>query len=89
MTTLEPGASDGLDCDAARDRLHDYLKQELTPELAAQVRAHLERWAPCFTQLRYAERFHEALRTPATGTRCPDPLRHRIAEALRAELGGP
>ncbi len=89
MSTQEPQAGDGLDCAAALDQLHDYLKQELTPAVAAEVRAHLERCAPCFTRLRFVERFQETLRTPAAGTRCPDPLRQRIAEALRLELGGP
>jgi anti-sigma factor (TIGR02949 family) len=83
------GAADELDCDAALVQLDDYLRRELTPDLAERVRTHLERCAPCFRQLRFAEQFLALLRTPASGARCPDTLRARIAEALRAETGGP
>lgn len=82
------GAADELDCDAALAQLDDYLRRELTPDLAERVRTHLERCAPCFRELRFAERFLALLRTPASGTRCPDTLRDRIADALRAEAGG-
>ena len=82
------GAPPELDCDAALAQLDDYLRRELTPDLAEQVRTHLERCAPCFRELRFAERFLALLRTPASGTRCPDTLRARIADALRAESGG-
>lgn len=88
-TTSGAGAADELDCDAALAQLDDYLRRELTPDLAERVRTHLERCAPCFRQLRFAERFLALLRTPASGTRCPDTLRDRIADALRAEAGGP
>ena len=83
------GAVDELDCDAALAQLDDYLRRELTPDLAERVRLHLERCAPCFRELRFAERFLALLRTPASGTRCPETLRDRIAEALRAEAGEP
>ena len=33
-----PAMSEAIDCREAHARLHDYLKQELTPELAAEVR---------------------------------------------------
>jgi len=87
--TGDAGAVDQLDCDAALAQLDDYLRRELTPDLAERVRTHLERCAPCFRELRFAERFLALLRTPASGTRCPDTLRDRIAEALRAEAGEP
>lgn len=86
--TSGAGAADDFDCDAALAQLDDYLRRELTPDLAERVRTHLERCAPCFRELRFAERFLALLRTPASGTRCPDTLRDRIAEALRAEAGG-
>jgi hypothetical protein len=37
--------------------------------------------------MRYAERFLSLLRGPGSELRCPDPLRLRIADALRAEGG--
>lgn len=84
-TGTEP--ADAIDCEAALTQLGDYLKHELTPDLAAQVRAHVEACAPCFHELRFAERFLALLQQSAAGTRCPDPLRTRITEALRAESG--
>lgn len=85
--TTGGGPSDAIDCEAALAQLGDYLKHEITPDLAAQVRAHVEACAPCFSELQYAERFLTLLRTSAAGTRCPDPLRTRISDALRAEAG--
>ena len=86
--TSGAGAADDFDCDAALAQLDDYLRRELTPDLAERVRTHLERCAPCFRELRFAERFLSLLRTPASGTRCPDTLRDRIAVARRAVAGG-
>ncbi|HJP57040.1 MAG TPA: zf-HC2 domain-containing protein [Gemmatimonadales bacterium] len=86
MTPDTTAASD-FDCEAALAQLDDYLKRELTPELADRVRAHVEACAPCFRQMRYAERFLSLLRGPGSELRCPDPLRLRIADALRAEGG--
>ena len=40
--------TDELDCDAALELLHDYLKREIPPELAPVVERHLEQCAPCF-----------------------------------------
>jgi anti-sigma factor (TIGR02949 family) len=77
--------ADAIDCEAALSQLGDYLKHELTPDLAARVRAHVADCAPCFRELRFAERFLTLLQSSGAGVQCPDPLRIRIAEALRAE----
>ena len=37
-----------IDCREAEARLQDFLKQELTPELAVEVRGHLDRCRRCF-----------------------------------------
>jgi anti-sigma factor (TIGR02949 family) len=87
--TTGAGPADAIDCEAALTQLGDYLKHELTPDLAARVRAHVEACAPCFSEMRFAERFLTLLRSSSARTRCPDPLRTRIAEALRAETGEP
>ena len=34
---------ESIDCREAAARLDDFLKQELTPDVAAQMRAHLEK----------------------------------------------
>ena len=37
-----------MNCKEAVDRLQDYLKRELTPGLAAEVRQHLDHCRHCF-----------------------------------------
>ena len=42
-----------IDCEKALAHLHDYLKQELTPELVVEVRRHLDRCRDCFSHLKF------------------------------------
>jgi anti-sigma factor (TIGR02949 family) len=76
---------DAIDCREAHARLLDYLKEELTQERAEEVAAHLERCRPCFKQARFEESFLVMLRTKSARTCCPNALRARILDALRAE----
>jgi anti-sigma factor (TIGR02949 family) len=78
--------SDSIDCREAHARLQDYLKQELTPELAEAMRAHLEKCRPCFKEARFEQRFLLMLSTTSKKTCCPNALRERILLALRAEM---
>ena len=73
-----------IDCREAKDRLQDYLKQELTPALALEVRAHLERCRSCFRHSRFEERFLLMLEEHARKGTCPGEVRARILEAIRA-----
>ena len=77
--------SDAIDCREARDRLQDYLKEELTPERAREVAAHLERCRHCFSQSKFEESFLLMLRIKSQRTCCPNALKERILAALRAE----
>jgi len=74
-----------IDCREATDRLHDYLKRELTLELAVEVRAHLERCRSCFRHARFEEEFLRMLEERARRETCPGALRERILRALREE----
>jgi anti-sigma factor (TIGR02949 family) len=74
-----------LDCREAAARLQDYLKQELTPELAAKVRAHLEACRPCFDHARFEESFVLMLQARARRCGCPRDLRSRVISLLRTE----
>jgi RNA polymerase sigma-70 factor (ECF subfamily) len=38
-----------LDCDEALELLHEYLKRQLTPDLAQRVRAHIVKCRPCLS----------------------------------------
>ncbi len=76
---------DPIDCGEAEARLQDYLKQELTPELAAEVRDHLIRCKGCFGQARFEETLLQLMEARARRETCPGNLRDRIRSLLRAE----
>ena len=77
--------NDAIDCREARARLQDFLKEELTRERAAEVVAHLERCRHCFSESRFEASFLLMLRSKTRHTCCPNALRDRILDALRAE----
>jgi anti-sigma factor (TIGR02949 family) len=77
-----------LDCEEAMAHLHDYLKREITPDLAEQVRNHLDRCRDCFDHARFEENFLLLLRTRVGRATCPDEVRNRILALLRAEARG-
>ena len=77
-----------LDCEQALAHLQDYLKQELTPELVAEVRVHLEECRDCTGYARFEESFVLMLEIRAGRETCPKELRARILAALRAEARG-
>jgi anti-sigma factor (TIGR02949 family) len=76
---------DPIDCREAEKRLHDYLKHELTPELEAEVRAHLERCRPCDGYARFEANFLLMLQSRGRRDSCPGTLRTRILALLRTE----
>jgi anti-sigma factor (TIGR02949 family) len=77
-----------LDCEQALAHLQDYLKQELTPDLIAEVRVHLEECRDCTGFARFEESFLLMLEVRAGRETCPKELRARILAALRAEARG-
>jgi len=78
--------SEKLDCREAVARLQDYLKQELTPELAAEMRAHLEYCRPCLGYARFEQSFLEMLEARTRRGGCPGEVRARIVRELRTEM---
>ena len=78
--------SERIDCREAHARLQDYLKRELTPEVEAEMRAHLERCRPCFTHARFEANFLLMLESRARRGGCPGTLRARILTVLRTEM---
>lgn len=71
-----------LDCREAVARLQDYLKHELTPDRADELRAHLEYCRPCLGHARFEQRFLEMLEDRARRSCCPSELRARIEREL-------
>jgi anti-sigma factor (TIGR02949 family) len=78
---------DSIDCDEAVAQLYDYLKRELTPDLAGEVRSHITRCRSCFDQAQFEENFLRLLETRGTRETCPEALRRRILDLLRSEAG--
>jgi anti-sigma factor (TIGR02949 family) len=76
-----------LDCDQALSHLHDYLKRELTPDLIAEVRTHLDRCRDCDGYARFEQSFLRMLETRARKETCPHAVKERILSALRAAKG--
>jgi anti-sigma factor (TIGR02949 family) len=74
-----------INCKEAAERLQDYLRQELTPELEEEMKAHIERCRPCFESAQFERNFLIMLETRASRECCPDRLRKRILELLRDE----
>jgi anti-sigma factor (TIGR02949 family) len=76
-----------MNCKEAVDQLQDYLKRELTPGLASEVRQHLDHCRHCFDHARFEESFLRMLEERARKETCPDALRQRILDLLRNEAG--
>ena len=76
---------ESIDCREAKERLTDYLKRELTPQLAEEVHEHLVRCRSCFGRARFEETLAKLLEARARRVTCPDALRERICALLRAE----
>ncbi len=73
-----------IPCDHVIAKLWEYIDGELTEELAAKVRAHLEICNRCFPQYDFQRTYKEFIR------RCgeeplPPGLRRRVFEAILAE----
>ena len=78
---------DQIDCNEALAQLYDYLKRELTPSLAAEVKSHINRCRTCFDQAQFEQNFLRLLETRGTRETCPDALRRKIQDLLRTEAG--
>jgi anti-sigma factor (TIGR02949 family) len=63
--------------------LHDYLRRQLTPELAQQVKQHLDDCRPCVGHARFEEHYLAMLEAKVRAQGCPDEVRRRILTVLR------
>jgi anti-sigma factor (TIGR02949 family) len=63
--------------------LHEYLRRELTPETAQQVKQHLEDCRPCLGHARFEENYLAMLEAKVKAQGCPDAVRGRILAVLR------
>ena len=77
-----------VNCREAMAKLHEYLKQDLTADLAAEVRQHLEHCRPCFSHARFEENYLAMVESCGRKQTCPDKLRAKIRAAIKAEEKG-
>ncbi len=74
-----------LDCQAAADRLHELIDQELTPEVEAAVQRHLDECAPCMAVYEFERGFRRFMKLKMQGIRAPGDLRDHITQRLSEE----
>ena len=74
-----------MDCDAALELLHEYLKRQLTPELAERVRAHIEKCRPCLSHSRFEANYLRMLEDKLKTVTCPPESREWILTAIHGE----
>lgn len=74
-----------LECHEAAEHLYELLDQELTPELEAAVRAHLDACKHCFSVYEYERAFKRFLEARTRTRGAPEQLKRKIFEQLLLE----
>ena len=74
-------------CEQALELLMDFLKRELSPDVAEAVRQHLDECKPCERHARFESRFVVLVETRLRSERCPESLKARILDSLIQEGG--
>ncbi len=69
-------------CGEAVEHLYTYLDEELTPEVRAAVRSHLEQCSDCFGQFEFERTFLRFLEARCRAQCAPADLRRRIFEGI-------
>jgi mycothiol system anti-sigma-R factor len=72
-----------ISCRDAIAQLEDWLKEELTPEVAARLRHHFEECRPCFRHAEFERRFLALLESAGRCETCPDRLRESLLREIR------
>jgi anti-sigma factor (TIGR02949 family) len=74
-----------VDCDAALERLFDFLDGELDASFEQRLKAHVGHCKKCFERADFERRFLEAVQSARGEQQCPNALRERVIATLRAE----
>jgi len=74
-----------MNCRECVEHLYAYLDRELTPELEAEVRDHLEGCEPCDEQYDFEEMFLKFVRAKCRAENAPPELKKRILRELFGE----
>lgn len=74
--------STGEVCQADRGLLLDYLKQELSSEVADRIREHLQVCCDCDACARFERHYLALMRTALERQRCPEAARQAVLSRL-------
>ena len=74
-----------MNCRECVEHLYAYLDRELTPELEAEVRVHLEGCGPCDDQFDFEALFLKFVRARCQAQGAPPELKRRILHNLFGE----
>ena len=77
-------AQEEMDCRKAAEKLYDLLDGELTPDIEQKLRDHVSGCPHCFTVADFEQRFLAALQKLKERGCCPDALRSKVTDSLRA-----
>jgi anti-sigma factor (TIGR02949 family) len=81
-TATKPGP---MDCDEAMAVLWQFLDRDLSPDLEAALRAHLEACRPCLCHHDFDRAFLAAVAAARATDPAPPELRRRVTSMLQAQ----
>ena len=84
MTEHGNHGESGLPCEAVLTLAYEYLDGEIRAEQGRDLEAHLSRCEGCREHIERERSFLRSLRGRLAGERCPEVVRERISEAMRA-----
>ena len=83
-TNTDPDSAPVRDCGSAMSKLFELLDGECTAEKARQMQLHITSCPDCFTQADFEKRFLDAIASMKKSAGCPESVRNRVLETLRA-----
>ena len=72
-------------CRECAEHLYEYLDREVTPDLEAEIRAHIQKCPPCSKHFDFETLFLKFVRLRCRAQGAPATLRRRILEQLLEE----
>jgi anti-sigma factor (TIGR02949 family) len=77
-------AEETMDCRKAAEKLYDLLDGELTADIEQRLREHVADCPHCYTVADFEKRFLDALQKLRERGCCPEALKAKVRESLRA-----
>lgn len=84
MTERSEHGETGIPCASVLTLAYEYLDGEIAPDTGLQLEVHLSCCQACRDHIDRERAFLRSLRASLAGERCPDVVRERISEAMRA-----